>query len=182
MRAYGQTNAAPYASAPAVGASGDTYWNTTEQVLYVSNGTAWVKVGPPRARARVVQAGALPGIPNNVNTALTFDTESTDVGGFFNPAQPDRFTIPEDGFYIFGAAAAFSTSNTGTRRVLSVTVGGVSITGNEAPQGNERILSATAGVALLTGAVLQVFMYQDSGFGLGLGTGVAPNFWIVRSG
>jgi hypothetical protein len=46
MRAYGTTNALPYASAPAVGLTGDTYWNTTEQALYVSNGTAWVKAGP----------------------------------------------------------------------------------------------------------------------------------------
>jgi hypothetical protein len=46
MRDYGNTNAAPYASAPAVGLTGDTYWNTTEQALYVSNGTAWVKAGP----------------------------------------------------------------------------------------------------------------------------------------
>jgi hypothetical protein len=43
MRAYGNTNAAPYASAPAVGLAGDTYWNTTEKVLYVSDGAAWIK-------------------------------------------------------------------------------------------------------------------------------------------
>ena len=43
MRDYGTTNAAPYASAPAVGLSGDTYWNTTEQALYVSTGSAWVR-------------------------------------------------------------------------------------------------------------------------------------------
>ncbi len=46
MRDYGNTNAAPYASAPAVGLTGDTYWNTTEQALYVSTGTAWLKAGP----------------------------------------------------------------------------------------------------------------------------------------
>jgi hypothetical protein len=46
MRAYGITNAAPYASAPAVGAAGDSYWNTTSKILYVSDGTAWVAVGP----------------------------------------------------------------------------------------------------------------------------------------
>jgi hypothetical protein len=45
-RAYGITNAAPYASAPAVGAAGDTYFNTTDKSLYVSDGTAWSKVGP----------------------------------------------------------------------------------------------------------------------------------------
>jgi hypothetical protein len=45
-RAYGITNAAPYASAPAVGAAGDTYWNSAGKVLYVSDGTAWVAAGP----------------------------------------------------------------------------------------------------------------------------------------
>jgi hypothetical protein len=41
MRDYGNTNAAPYASAPAVGAAGDTYWNTTTKALAVSDGVAW---------------------------------------------------------------------------------------------------------------------------------------------
>lgn len=40
-RSYGTTNAAPYASAPAVGAAGDTYYNTANKTLYVSDGTAW---------------------------------------------------------------------------------------------------------------------------------------------
>jgi len=46
MRDYGNTNAAPYASAPAVGLAGDTYWSTAAKVLYVSDGTAWIAVGP----------------------------------------------------------------------------------------------------------------------------------------
>jgi len=41
-RSYGITNTAPYASAPAVGASGDTYWNTTSKIFYISDGTNWV--------------------------------------------------------------------------------------------------------------------------------------------
>lgn len=45
-RTYGTTNAAPYASAPAVGAAGDTYYNTTDKGLYQSDGIAWSKVGP----------------------------------------------------------------------------------------------------------------------------------------
>jgi hypothetical protein len=40
-RTYGTTNASPSASAPAVGVSGDMYWDTTNKVLYVSDGTAW---------------------------------------------------------------------------------------------------------------------------------------------
>jgi len=46
MRSYGLTNAAPYASAPAVGPAGDIYWNSTLQALYVSDGAAWDKIGP----------------------------------------------------------------------------------------------------------------------------------------
>jgi len=46
MRDYGITNAAPYATAPAVGAAGDVYWNSTDKSLYSSDGTAWRKVGP----------------------------------------------------------------------------------------------------------------------------------------
>jgi hypothetical protein len=45
-RAFGITNTAPYASAPAVGAAGDTYWNTAGKVLYVSDGTTWIATGP----------------------------------------------------------------------------------------------------------------------------------------
>lgn len=40
-RTYGTTNVAPYATAPAVGPSGDTYYNTTNKALYISDGTQW---------------------------------------------------------------------------------------------------------------------------------------------
>jgi hypothetical protein len=40
-RSYGTTNATAYAAAPAVGPAGDTYWNTTSNSLFVSDGTAW---------------------------------------------------------------------------------------------------------------------------------------------
>jgi len=46
MRDYGLTNEAAYASAPAVGPAGDSYWNTTGKVLYVSDGSVWNAVGP----------------------------------------------------------------------------------------------------------------------------------------
>ena len=40
-RSYGVSNSAPYATAPAVGSAGDTYFNTTNKTLYISDGTAW---------------------------------------------------------------------------------------------------------------------------------------------
>jgi hypothetical protein len=42
-RAYGVTNAAPYAAAPTVGPAGDTYFNTTTKTLYLSDGTTWLQ-------------------------------------------------------------------------------------------------------------------------------------------
>lgn len=44
-RQYGVTNNAPYASAPAVGLAGDTYYNTATKTLYISDGTTWLPVG-----------------------------------------------------------------------------------------------------------------------------------------
>ena len=38
---YGTTNIAPYASAPAVGPAGSTYYNTTSKTEYISDGTNW---------------------------------------------------------------------------------------------------------------------------------------------
>ena len=59
MRDYGTTNAAPNASAPAVGAAGDTYWNTTDKSLYVSDGTAWVRpsIAPSAVRGTPASGG-----------------------------------------------------------------------------------------------------------------------------
>jgi hypothetical protein len=147
----------------------------------LADGTVtYAKVDRVQARAR--QQGTLPSIPHNVNTALSFDTEVTDVGGTFNPGQPDRFTVPRDGYYIFGGSAAFASSGTGTRRALSLTVGGTSVAGSEASQGAVRQLAVASAAALLSGAVVQLFVYQDSGFALSLDTGVLPNIWLVQVG
>jgi hypothetical protein len=78
MRSYGITNAVPYASAPAVGAAGDTYWNTTTKVLYVSDGTAWIAAGPgaggpPSGPASGSLAGSYPG-PSIAASGVTAGT------------------------------------------------------------------------------------------------------------
>jgi hypothetical protein len=65
MRAYGNTNAAPYASAPAVGLAGDTYWNTTTKILYVSDGTAWIAAGPGAGGPPTGAAGGDLGAPGS---------------------------------------------------------------------------------------------------------------------
>ena len=49
MRSYGITNAAPYATAPAVGLAGDTYFDTVAKQLYLSDGTVWIPQYSPGA-------------------------------------------------------------------------------------------------------------------------------------
>lgn len=76
MRSYGTTNALPYAAAPAVGLAGDTYWNTTDKSLYISDGTAWNKVGPgtggpPSGGASGDLSGSYPG-PTVLKSAGNF--------------------------------------------------------------------------------------------------------------
>lgn len=44
-RTYGVSNVAPWATAPAVGPAGDTYYNTADKTLYISDGAAWAPVG-----------------------------------------------------------------------------------------------------------------------------------------
>jgi hypothetical protein len=61
MRSYGTTNAAPYASAPAVGAAGDTYFNTGTKTLWLSDGTSWIQAGGSVAPAASYFYGAAGG-------------------------------------------------------------------------------------------------------------------------
>jgi hypothetical protein len=76
MRSYGTTNAAPYASAPAVGPAGDTYWNTTSKVLYVSDGTAWIAPSAAVGDGSITTV-KLADAPNSVTTAKVSDLAIT---------------------------------------------------------------------------------------------------------
>jgi len=84
-RSYGTTNFAPYATAPPVGAEGDGYWNSTEDVPYFSDGTKWIKAAgggvtaPPSAAFR--RAGAAPACTANTFTRMQMDTLVSSAGG-----------------------------------------------------------------------------------------------------
>jgi microcystin-dependent protein len=72
-RSFGTTNSAPYASAPAVGPAGDTYFNTTNKILYVSDGTTWNDAGGSGNEVTVAPDDPIPTYPN---TELWYDTDA----------------------------------------------------------------------------------------------------------
>jgi len=84
MRNYGIANAAPYASAPAVGMAGDLYWDTGQSALFGSDGAAWNKVGPSGASSWTDSGTTLTPNPStrtvtivgNVGEALTFGSRT----------------------------------------------------------------------------------------------------------
>jgi hypothetical protein len=179
-RAFGITNAAPYASAPAVGVAGDTYWNTTTKVLSVSDGTAWIAVGSGAAgqvHARVSRAASFPSIASGANVVLTFDTIADNTGGLYAAGQPDRFTIQAAGFYLFGGWCGFGSATTGLRRIIIALVNSVQLAANEAAQGAPRSLSVDTGALLAPGDVVQIAAYQDTGTTLAL---TAEAMYIYR--
>jgi hypothetical protein len=81
-RTYGTTNVMPYASAPAVGAVGDEYYNTTNKFLYLSDGTAWNAImgggggggGSPAWVGTITSpvAGTTYTLTHNLNTSTPF--------------------------------------------------------------------------------------------------------------
>jgi hypothetical protein len=80
MRDYGTTNATPYASAPAVGSAGDTYWNTTDKSFYVSDGAAWLK-----SAVRTVINGTVTASASATTTPTKFATVAgTNLNGRTN--------------------------------------------------------------------------------------------------
>lgn len=95
-RAYGITNAAPYATAPAVGVSGDTYWNTTSKILYVSDGTVWVAAGPGAGGPPTGAAGGdLSGTYPAPTVTPAAKSKWTDSGTALTPVTTtNRVTIP----------------------------------------------------------------------------------------
>lgn len=75
-RSYGTTNAAPSASAPAVGLAGDTYYNSTNKVLYLSDGSVWNPAVPNGVPAGGTQDQVL-----QKNSATDYDDSWTSIIG-----------------------------------------------------------------------------------------------------
>jgi hypothetical protein len=89
-RSFGTTNAAPYATAPPVGPAGDTYFNTTSRVTFVSDGAVWISSSP------VDEVWVGPNAPLDSLTELWYDNDAVPPAPGGAGAAPEVFIGPDD--------------------------------------------------------------------------------------
>jgi len=125
-----------------------------------------VLANPPIAKMRNSVAQS---IPNNTNTALTWDTEDWDtVGGHSTVTNTSRYTCQSGyaGYYLVHAAVAWASNATGVRDIWvmknGVDVPGSMITVQAPPAGVWSQISETT-VQLAVGDYIEAIVLQTSG-------------------
>jgi len=159
----------------------EIYVNTDLTVGQAFIPTLVMIFGAPSAK---VTHSAVQSIPDTTSTALAFDTESWDFGGFHdNLVNNSRLTIPRAGIYDFGAFVRFAANSVGQREVE------IRLNGSSALAEDRRNALATATVIGVTvsgshqfvvGDYVEVFVTQTSGGALNVNrtVGFDPAFWI----
>lgn len=126
----------------------------------------------PRHAARVFRASGQ-NIPTGTDTetAIQFTNVSGDDGGFWNPANPDRLTIPEDGWYQVEGGFAIEQNATGWR-LAQLKLGVVILDAMRVPAaGNSNpVLSVSSLGYFEAGQVVRLYATQNSGSTLTLPT------------
>lgn len=89
-RTYGTSNFSPYSSAPPVGPNGDSYWNTTEKKMYVSDGTSWLTTSP------VDEVWVGPDPPTDPLTEMWYDNDAVPPAPSTPTTAPEVFVGPND--------------------------------------------------------------------------------------
>lgn len=117
-------------------------------------------------------------IPNATYTALTFDTESVNVGvAHSTVTNPTRFTAPSAGDYRIVGTCSFVANNTGQRIIkfqkngtTDVPAGGTATAAQSATYG-AAIAAPTVIITLALNDYIEALVYQDSGAALNVGNG-----------
>jgi hypothetical protein len=129
---------------------------------------------------------------------VTWDTVEYDEGDFYDAGATDRFTIPADGYYLFGCMGRWdAANNTGGPGVRGIGIWlnaddptlHENIGYNEWPaftQAGAYMFQTPIGPArhLETGDYIRMYAYQSSSGALDLmaSQGKTPAMWIVRVG
>ena len=152
----------------------------------------------PQAR---IEKNAAQSIPSNIAVfnALTYEVESYDTAGLFNPALPDRLTAPIAGVYAIDGGVRWAANALGTRFagicINQPTIGACGINNNVAVSqyatnddpgvGTLRLTqqSVSTQLKLAAGDVVQLVVTQNSGAPLNVDGFPATNLamtWVGR--
>ena len=151
----------PFDNVPAPGSPIRSDW-PQEISAYVIN--------PPSQYECILAHSVAQSIPNTTITALTFDTEVSDIGNMHNPANPTRITCPVAGVYAVMFNCAVQVNATGVRTAF-VRANGVSSDrrgiANDYGAGTwDTTLAGSFVARLAAGAYLEVLVQQTSGIAL----------------
>lgn len=97
----------PLATAPAVGLAGKVYYNTTEDILYVSDGTVWRSVSGDITSIIAGTGITVSGTTGDVTVTLA-DTAVT-PGSYGSATQIPTFTVDQQGRLTAAGTASIST-------------------------------------------------------------------------
>lgn len=126
-------------------------------------------------RCRVTNTAAQT-IVNNTRTALTFDTETVDVGGMHSTSSnTSRLTVPSggQGLYVIGGACEFVANATGIRDIELRINGSVYFAGSQiasAGASATTLMNVTGVYPLVDGDYVELTVVQTSGGNLNTGT------------
>lgn len=127
-------------------------------------------------------------IANNTLTALTFTTNTTDVGSIHSTStNTSRFTVPAsnvggDGWYLASAQVEFASNTTGIRLIDVYKNGTTRLAYHDnlpCTGGNATALQVTWQGALAAGDYIEFRVFQDSGGNLNTVAGVAHTFGTI---
>lgn len=141
--------------------------------------------------ARVYNSAAI-SIPDNVWTALTFDTERFDLydnaASTFHStgANTDRITIPAGlgGYYLIGGHVEFAANTTNRRGIRIVHSVGTTVIASDEQEAtaNDMGLSIMTLYPLAAGEYVTIQVLQNSGGALNAKASgnYSPEFWVAR--
>lgn len=128
-------------------------------------------------------------INNDAVTAVTFDTETNDVGDYHSTSvNTSRATIPtgKGGTYLVGCSGTFDTNATGVRFIYIYLNGNAySSQGFQSPTTGSTVARMNMTVplfGLVATDYLEVRVYQNSGAALNLNSDFALKFWGIWLG
>jgi len=126
---------------------------------------------------------------------LTWDTTIYDTAGFYNPAQPDLLTIPQDGVYAISGGVRWATNTLGTR-FMAICINGAGgncnvdtniavsqyATNDDPGIGTPRLTqqSTTTQAKLAAGDVVQVVVVQNTGGDLSVDQWAATHLALTK--